>query len=94
MRPRPGAFLAAFVLAASSAPLQASDDILAARFKAIEAAQSDARDRYSKELQQVERTVVPNSRSPTASSKSCTRMSKRRSRCHATIRVIPPASKP
>jgi peroxiredoxin len=58
MRRRRAAFLVALVLAASAPLLRAADDALRARLAEIEAAQLAARDRYSKELQQVERTVA------------------------------------
>lgn len=56
MKTRRGAFLMALVLAASPPLVRAADDTLGARLTAIEAAQTAARDRFSKELQQVEQT--------------------------------------
>ena len=56
MRTRCAVFLAAWALAIFSAPAPGGDDTPGARLAAIEAAQTVARDRYAKELQQVERT--------------------------------------
>ncbi|QDV38740.1 TlpA disulfide reductase family protein [Tautonia plasticadhaerens] len=53
---RHGAALAALVLAACGAPVQAADDTPGERLAAIEAAQAAASERYSQELQQVEQT--------------------------------------
>src|SRR5262245_40816282 len=56
MKSRSGALLAVLALASSPTSMRAADDTPGARLAAIEAAQAAARDRYSKELQQVEPT--------------------------------------
>ena len=56
MNMRVDAILVALSIAACATPLRAADDTPKARLAAIETAQKGARERYSKELEQVERT--------------------------------------